>query len=230
MNIDSYSDTTRIEHCSRAKALNFNPQQQRSNVKILRSADCYQQKFIKYPLIGVFHSYPELIHAALLEADKDVESFVPQPFRFRIGKQWYTPDCFYLKQGNRFLIEIKQSGELKDEIRIPIEEFCKLENMTFLVISNQTILAKEQLAMNWLKIIRVLNTALDIQTHDLEYKILDKITHQPECEISDFIFQGDRLGQMKSELALFRLTHKGIIKLDLETKPIEYSTTVTLCI
>ena len=47
-------------------------QQVKSASRILRSADTYQQKFIKFPYIGIFHSYSELLHAAILESDPNV--------------------------------------------------------------------------------------------------------------------------------------------------------------
>lgn len=204
--------------------------QQRSARKLLRSADCYQQKFIKFPQVGIFHSYAELLHAALLEADKEVESFVPQPFLFRIGKKRYPPDCYFIKNGKRFIAELKPLGKLSDETKIPMEEFCRRENMTFLVLSNESVMEQEQLALNWLKIIRTLNSALDIPTFDQEQLLMDRLFHEGECELGDIVFKGDRLDQKQYEIALFRLAHKGCLTLDLEQKYLSYSTKVSLCI
>ncbi|WP_444993909.1 hypothetical protein [Aliikangiella sp. IMCC44359] len=212
-----------------AKTDNLIPTQQLSARKLLRKADCYQQKFIKFPHIGIFHSYAELLHAALLESDNEVKSFVPQPFLFRIGKRRYPPDCYYVKNGERFIIELKPGGELPDDTRIPKEKFCALENITFKVISNESILDREQLALNWLKIIRTLNSAIDIDSHDQELQIMDTLFEVNECELEDIVCKGDRLGQSTVEVGLFRLAHKGFIKLELEKVRLGYSTVVRLC-
>jgi len=212
-----------------AKTDTLIPSQQPSARKLLRKADCYQQKFIKYPHVGIFHSYAELIHAALLESDEDVESFVPQPFLFRIGKRRYPPDCYVVKNGKRYIIELKPAGELPDETRIPMEEFCRLENITFKVISNESILEREQFALNWLKIVRTLNSAIDVDSHSQELQIMDRLFEISNCEVGDIIFEGDRLGQCAFEIGLFRLAHKGLIKLELDKKHLGYPTVVRLC-
>ncbi len=52
----------------RIRADSLIPSQQLSIAsKILRSSDCYQQRFLKFDGIGVFHSYDEYLHAGLLE-------------------------------------------------------------------------------------------------------------------------------------------------------------------
>lgn len=55
---------------------------------IQKKSDCYRQKFLKFDSIGTFHSLPELLHAALLEADTGVTSFTPQPKPFSISGKW----------------------------------------------------------------------------------------------------------------------------------------------
>lgn len=206
------------------------PKQQKAARKILRSADCYQQKFIKFPHIGIFHSYAELLYAALLESDKDVSVFVPQPFLLYIGNRQYIPDCYFVKFGQRKIIEIKPNGEMKDELRIPLEEYFSQERINFDVISNEEILTKERLALNWLKIIRILISATHENTFDEEVKIQNQLIENSELELGDVIFIGDRIGQRKTEIAIFRLAHKGKLKLDLSDSVLNYYTRVTLCI
>ena len=227
-NISSAKTSNNLVRFITAKSDNLLPRQQQSAEKLLRSADCYQQKFIKFPHLGIFHSYAELLHAALLESDCEVESFTPQPFMFRLGKARYVPDCYLVKNGKRIIVELKPKGELSDDKRIPVEEFCRLENMTFEVISNESVLQSEQRALNWLKIIRVLISATEIPALEEEHKIYDRLFEETELELGDIVFKGDRIGQKRIEIALFRLAHKGIVKLSLDQHPLSYTTMVKL--
>lgn len=205
------------------------PEQQESARKLLRSADCYQQRFIKFPHIGIFHSYAEFLHAALIESDSSIPTFVPQPFLFYIGNRRYTPDCYYVKEGLRHVIELKPRGEMKDELRIPLEHYFERENMKFEVISNESIFEKETLALSWLKIIRTLLCAKSEDTQREENILLDRLFEAEKLQVGEIIYIGDRIGQRKHEIALFRLAHKGKVKLDLAEDSINFSTKVTLC-
>ncbi len=212
------------------KTESFIPHQQESAKKLLRSADCYQQKFIKFPHIGIFHSYAEFIHAALLESDPEVSMFVPQPFLLHIGNRRYIPDCYFVKSGQRIVLELKPRGDFKDELRIPLQAFFEQEQMIFGVVSNENVLEQEILALNWLKIIRVLISAKKEDTSHEEFNLLNRLFEIQELELGDIVFVGDRIGQRKTEIALFRLAHKGKIKLDITDSQLGYSTKATLCI
>jgi hypothetical protein len=218
-------------HLARSvKALNLVPQQQDSARKLLRSADCYQQKFIKFPHIGIFHSYAEFIHAALLESDPEVSMFVPQPFLLHIRNRRYIPDCYFVKSGQRIVLELKPRGDFKDELKIPLEAFFEQEQMIFNVLSNEDVLEQETLALNWLKIIRILISAQNEDTSHEEFILLNRLFEIQELELGDIVFVGDRIGQRKTEIALFRLAHKGKLKLDIKDSQLGYFTKVTLCI
>lgn len=210
------------------KAKNLIPHQQESAKNILRSADCYQQKFIKFPHIGIFHSYAELLHAALLEANSEVSAFVPQPFLLYVGNRRYPPDCYYTEQGLRIVVEIKPRGELKDELLIPVKKFFEHEGIIFKVISNEEIFSQEILAVNWLKIIRTLVSAANETTYKEEISLLNRLFEYQEIDVGDIVFIGDRIGQRKTEIALFRLAHKGKIKLDLSNSMLSFATKVSL--
>ncbi|MBT8141798.1 MAG: hypothetical protein KJO88_05495 [Gammaproteobacteria bacterium] len=207
------------------------PKQQTSVAKkILRSADCYQQKFIKYPRIGIFHSYAELLHSALLEGNPRVSTLVPQPFKLRHERRVYIPDCFYIEGEQRYVIELKPQGKFKKELRIALEEYFKVEGMEFKVIANEAIMEQEILALNWLHIIRTLLGAAQDECKTEELKLLDRLSAQGEMEIGDVIYMGDRIGQRKSEIAMYRLAHRGKIVLGLSDNMISSKSSIKLCI
>jgi len=148
----------------KVKIDNVIPFQQPAARKILRSADCYQQKFIKFPKTAITHSYSELLHLGLLESDTKVSSFVPQPFQFRVGKRRYIPDCFYVREGKKYVAELKPEGTEFDHIEVPVSKFLEKHGMTFLMITNESVIKESTLANNWLYIVRVLCTSQTIGT------------------------------------------------------------------
>ena len=204
------------------------PEQQKTSIGFMRSTDCYQQRFLKFPLLGVFHSYSELLHAALLEANTNVSSFVPQPFKFLIGRRRYIPDCFYLASGKRIVVEIKPQGKLSDEIKIPLTEYLAFNDILFKVISNEEILEQETLALNWLYIVRTLLTSQYEETSVQEIQLYEKILAHSELSVGDIIDLGNRIQNRQNEIALFQLVYKGKLELDLTEYLISTSTLVKI--
>lgn len=204
-------------------------QQTKSALKIKRSADFYLQYFKKFPDLGIFHSYPELIHAALLEANPEVSDFVPQPLKLYVGNRRYIPDCYYVENKNKKVVEIKPEGKMEEKIRIPVQEFLKKHKMDFFVISNEEILEQEQLGLNWLQIIRVINSGKGIETKDTKLKILDLFYENNQRTVGDFISQGNRLNSFKMELALYKLIYDHSISFNESAGLINYDTEVKLC-
>ena len=203
------------------------PQQVSTPMGLRKSADCYQQKFIKFPYIGVFHSYAELIHAALLEADQSIISFVPQPFTLHIGHRRYVPDCYYVRNGKRIVVELKPRGEFKEELQIPLTAFLKFNGLQFKVISNEEILDQEILGMNWLHIIRTLITAEMEDTTTSELTLYGQILEGGEQSVGDVISIQNRLGHRATEIALFRLAYRGKVKLSLNKRLISLKTRIS---
>lgn len=204
-------------------------QQIKTAKKLLRSADCYLQYFIKFPYLGIFHSYPELIHAALLEANPEVPNFVPQPMKLHVGNRRYIPDCYYTEYGAKKVVEIKPKGKMEEKIRITVQEFLKKHKMDFVVISNEEILEQEQLGLNWLQIIRVINSGKGIETKGLELKIMDLFYENNQRTVGDFISQGNRLNKSKMELALYKLIYNHRISFNASAGFFNYDTEVELC-
>jgi hypothetical protein len=128
-------------------------------LKRLRQADCYQQVGVKYPHRATFHSYTELLHAGLLEGDPAVTTYIPHPFRLRVAGGPYVPDCYVVNNGHRQVCELTAHGEFNDALRTALETFFAFHAMQFVVIANESILARETDALNWLHIVRTLSTA-----------------------------------------------------------------------
>lgn len=204
-------------------------QKLRSGKKIERSCDCYYQKFLKFPEVGIFHSYSELIHAALLESSSKVTMFVPQPFKFLIGNRPYIPDCYLISEGKKFVIELKPRGEFSESKEVLLKEYLGKENIQFKVISNEKILDQEMLALNWLEIIRTLIANKHIETFNQENEILYSLSSYEKQYLGDFISKNDRFNRVSDEIALYRLAHQGKIKINLENDPISFQSEVELC-
>jgi hypothetical protein len=211
------------------KADNIIPiQQTKSALKILRSADCYQQKFLKFPYVAIAHSLAELQKMALLEADKKVTNFVPQPFMLRVGKRRYVPDCFYERKGKKYVIELKPAGTDFAHIADPVKHFLKRKNITYSVVSNESVYEQSILAENWLYIIRTLNTSKTIDTDLAENELRDELYDGP-LSIEQILSLGDRLDSSTREVAMYKMAWRGQIEIDLDEAPMSADTEVKLC-
>ena len=217
------------EICSKIKCDSLIPNQQTTRISFLRSVDCYQQKFLKFPKIGIFHSYAELLQAALFESDCSVTSFVPQPFRFYIGRHSYTPDFYYVHNGKRTVLELKSAGSLDPKFYKPLNAFLKNKDINFKVITNQEILDQEIFCQSWLYIIRTLVNAKDIDTTGQENRILTNFIHKPKQKYGDLINIFDRFEKYEDEIALLRLVHRGKLSLAINKKLLTLDTEISLC-
>ncbi|MFC3194302.1 hypothetical protein ACFODZ_08630 [Marinicella sediminis] len=214
----------------RIESESLTPIQQHSSAKKLnRATDYYLQRFIKFPQIAIFHSYPEYLHAALLEGNPLITSFVPQPFRLLVQNRRYVPDCFYVFRTKRYVIELKPEGKFDTKLKKPLKGYFKQQGFNFKVLTNESILKKETLALNWHHIVKTLLSAEMINTDTEELKIMDQLSVEGETEFGLLIKIGDRLANQKLEIAVFRLAHRGQIALDLKDRKINYSTMVALC-
>ena len=134
--------------------MNLKPKQQfKTAMKLKVAADVYFQKFKKFPRVGIFHSYAELLFAALLEADPEVSDFTPQPMQVRVKGKRYIPDFHYIKNNKSFIAELKPRGEFNEEKKLICEEIFSLQDMQFEVIPNEYALKHEIKAINWLQVI-----------------------------------------------------------------------------
>ncbi|GAB1266563.1 hypothetical protein NBRC116493_35380 [Aurantivibrio infirmus] len=206
---------------------------QHSTPRALRTkVDFYLQRCIKFPEVAAFHSRAELLHAALLESDPAVTSFIPQPLRFHLGSKIYVPDCYFVKNNQRVLREIKAPGQLQSfrEKRLPLlESYCAFNQVKFELIVNDWVFEQEVLAENWLRIVRNLANAIDIATDNEEKTLYQKVGLNSGLSLGEIIDVGDREGSYREEIACFRLLHNGRLTADLTQHPLSYDTEFFLC-
>lgn len=206
------------------KAKTLIPFEHATSLKLLKAADTYQQIFIKYPKCGIFHSYAELLHAAILESDPNVEAFIPQPFHFRVGSTPYIPDCYLVKNGHRIVRELRSNGTFPDDWKEALQEFLNQHKINFEVINNDEIYAKEIEALNWLQITQTLVSARGQDTSKLENDVRSEIASAGSLTLIEIISETDDFLQFSKLLTLYRLLHKGQVTANLSVDPLHYST------
>lgn len=177
--------------------------------KLLRQADCYQQIGVKYPQRGTYHSYAEFLHFALCEGDADVTTFVPQPFRLRIGNRPYIPDAYLVRDGERIVVELKPRGEFDSAKHAALTAFFHHHRWQFSVISNESVLEREIEAMNWLHVVRTLCSASAMTSAAEERGLLQRFLTQDRWEFGALLDHDDRSRCFTQEVALYRLLHRG---------------------
>lgn len=202
------------------------PKQRITPISFQTHCDFRRQVMLKHPYLSDFHSYAEFLHAGLLEGNPDVTSYVPQPYLLYVSGQKYTPDCYVMANGNITVIELKPRGEFEDRLRTPLESYFRIKGIKFEVLSNESVLERELEALNWLTIVRVLNSAINIITDTAEYEVISTLQKFEKCTLSDIVDAGDREESYPNEVALFRLLHRGILKSDLDENVLSYNTEV----
>ncbi len=199
------------------------PRQIPTSLKLLKATDFYEQRCLKFAGCGQFHSRAELIHAALLEGNPKVRRYTPQPFRFRVGSKCYIPDC-YVETERKIVRELKPRGSFDEELYHHISTLCDLHDIDFEVLSNEAVLDQEQLAENWLVILRMLLWAGDLDTGFQEREIIESLLGQPIFCLGDYVEPLDRELSYTAEIAIFRLLHRGVLKANLESKCLSLET------
>jgi len=227
--LSSSNNSQKFELAKHVRQHNLIPQQQPTSIKLQRSCDFYQQYFIKHPYCSDFHSRAEFLQAGLHEGNPAVSAFVPQPFRLYVFGRSYTPDCYVMEDGNRRVQELRPEAVFDEGKRMALEHFFALRGMQFEVVSNESIYDREIEAENWIDIVRTLYRARDWSTDAAELSVLDYFYAHGECTLGDIVDVGDREGTFASEVALFRLMHRGIIQADLFNKPLDYDTGLKQC-
>lgn len=211
------------------KADTLEPAQQPTPRALKTSANFFEQWMLKYPGRAEFHARAELLYAGLLEGDPAVSSYVPHPYRLRVGKHRYTPDCYVVTDGApRRVVELKPDGQMDTVLRGPVTHFFAQYGLQFEVIDNAAVLARQIEAENWLEIVRRLYLARDLDTAAAEYRVLDRLWHGPQ-PVGEFIEAGDRAYTYPDEIALLRLLHRGQACADLTQAPLDFDTTVSRC-
>ncbi|TNC85348.1 MAG: hypothetical protein CSH37_08000, partial [Thalassolituus sp.] len=194
------------------------------------SADYHEQHFVKFPHVACFHSRAELYHAAINESKDRVPWFVPQPFRFQIGRTLYTPDCFVQEGTKKTIIEIKRGGRFDKPWRDDFEEYLRLNGFHFQVISNEELYEQEILAENWLTIIRVLVRGQHYDTEPTERRLIEEIIPVEGAYFGELLDRNIPANRHLRELSIFRLLHKGCLCCNLSERNLNFDSWVTPCI
>lgn len=176
-----------------------------------------------------FHSLAEYLHAGLLEGDPEVAYFVPQPFQMRIGKERYIPDCYLVRREQIEVVELKPGGGVP-QVRVErLTRFFEHHRIRFSVLANETVLAREVEARNWLRIVQTLVRFKTLTTDRLEFEILQRVTPRGLTTLGDWVDPGDREASRAHEIAVLRLLHRGDLSADLSHHRLDYETELRSC-
>ncbi|MDR9423656.1 MAG: hypothetical protein RI567_00035 [Marinobacter sp.] len=206
------------------------PAQQATSLKLTKSTDYYEQRCVKYPDRASFHCYAEFIHALLLEAAPEVTSFVPQPYQLVVKGRLYTPDAYVVRSGRIQVLELKPGGKFDEQDEALLVAFFEQYGMHFEVVANETVLAQEQLARNWLPLIQVLAQAQaqGIETQIEEQQLFDAArAHGDALTVGELLTDAPRRDRYWQELALYRLLHRHDLKCNLGEAPLDYDKVIT---
>lgn len=183
---------------------------------------------LKYDGVADFHSYHELLHALLLESDPKVTRFVPQPFRLPWRQHGYVPDCFVLKGHQRFIIEIKPEGKFPKSRTEWLHRFLRPHGIHYREITNESLMAQEVKARNWLWIVGYLRTWKAYDTTHQINQLYEQLVDEQTIELGALIPYYKDKEQTLDLLALFRMTHRGQCELNLDESMLNPKTMVRL--
>jgi hypothetical protein len=208
---------------------NYPEQQNKTSMKLKVAADVYLQMFIKFNSIAIFHSYFELLYAALLESDPEVECFTPQPMKIMVKGKRYIPDFHYIKNNQSLIVELKPRGEFDDEKKSICEEIFASKDMQFIVVNNDYVKSEQIKAINWLQILKVNLSSTIENTKNQELKLMSDVACGKITCFGDVIDIGDRFSTKLEEISLYRLLYKHQLTANLDKELISYETGVSLC-
>lgn len=212
------------------KADTLEPHQHPTSRGLKTAVDFRQQWMLKHPHLSEFHSRAEHLHAALLEGEPRVNAYVPQPFRLRIGRRLYTPDCYVASEGApRRVVELKPGGVMRADLQMALTQFFAQHRLQFEVVSAEAVLARETEADNWVEIVRILHQARALGTEAAEATLLETLFAKGPCTLGDLIDAGDRERTYHDEIALLRLLHRGYVGGALAERKLDFDTGVWLC-
>lgn len=212
-----------------AKSAILRPQQRKSSLKIRRNTDFRSQRMIKFNGIAHFHSLAEYYHAALLEGDSRVEAYVPQPYRLRFGRKSYIPDIYYVREGQRYVGELKSRAEFDKALHQALIDFFRTHGITFVVIDNETVYARSMAAQNWLTVVRWLLTYPDLDTRQARLEVLQKVLETGELAYGEIADLGDRASRLSHECAVHQLLHAGELSADFDEQFFGLDTVLRPC-
>lgn len=211
----------------RISAASLTPCQVKTDRNFQIACDFRAVQLLKHADISEFHSLAEYYHALMLEGDPSVSRYVPQPFRLKIGRRRYTPDCYLVRNGNVDVVELRPQAEFDEGRRQALEAFFRLHGMRFIVIPNETILSRRTEAENWQMITQMLICHRDVETTQLESQLLDEVARRGCIQFGDYVSPFDRSSSRIQEIALLRLLHQGKLTANLTEGRFGYNTELT---
>lgn len=214
----------------RVSADSLTPMQHRAQRNFRVHTDYYVQRLIKYDGVAEFHSYAEWLYAGLCEADPAVSTYIPQPFRVRYKAKRYVPDAYVVRDDQRFVVELKPRGEFDDAKRLALEQFFAHYDMKFVVLSNEAQLEQQQTALNWLNIVRTLIRHESLVTDPIERALLEAWPNDVPKQLSEFVDIDDHATNNLMEVAIFRLAHRGQLRIDCHDHPLDYRCRIVRCL
>lgn len=127
--------------------------------------------------------------------------------------------------------ELKPMGRsLPDGWLNALEGFFLAQGMHFEMVSNEAVMEREVLALNWLPIVQILAEAQieGVDTTFEEQELMHELLDSRCLAVGDLLTEEPRDQRFRQELALFRLLHQHQIEADLSQAPWDYDTVVQL--
>lgn len=205
------------------------PAQQPSTPNMRRQYDFHEQICLKFSGLGHFHSREEFWNAGLQEGNPRVHRFVPQPFRLRVGKHWYTPDLYIDTDPRPKVIELKPRGEFDPRKTAALTHFFDFYNMDFEVWANETVRERAEAAENWLDVVRTLLIGEHLDTAALEYALWTDVQRARISQVQDLFECAHEHPPEDVTLAFCRLLYRHKLVCDMDTYPLRATTVIGPC-
>lgn len=207
----------------------WNPEQVPTLLPVRRQVDCYDQRCVKFKEVGVFHSRAQLLYFAILEGTPSVIHYVPRPFTFNINGRRYTPSFYINEHNQKYVREVCSQPCGNAEWQSAMEKYCAFNSHIFEIIPSEWVFERQQLAENWLTIVRMLARNADHYTEPIEQHILLDWLSPDGSTFGELVSLSKPDNKHFAELAILRLVHRGLISADLQYKHLTYDTEMRLC-
>lgn len=162
-------------------------------IALKKSVDFWGAAGWKNPDTMEFHSYAEYLAAGVLELSPQVKNYVPQPFRFRVGSQFYIPDFWVFDKSHSVEVwELKPNAELGTPWEDEIKEFCAKNQVSFIVKANEEFTGQEQAALNSWRIIDFRKQYSDIPVQKIDEEIMIQLLSKEKLTLQDLSLKSNK--------------------------------------
>ncbi|WP_299975537.1 hypothetical protein [uncultured Pseudoteredinibacter sp.] len=221
-----------LDVLARVDAINLVPHQQPTPLKNLKKNNTFQYVGVKYPNVGVYHSYAEYIHSLWLESRKAVISFVPHPFLLKVDNSRYVPTYYVLHDDKAEVVQLAKQGVMTWPDPELVRVFFAREQMYFTILNVDEVIAREKEALHWRPIVQTLAAAnrYGVDTRADEAELLNHCGALGSCVVGDIINPLRHADNTNHLTALYRLIHRHELEVDLSVLQLDYDTPIQLCI